>query len=250
MRYYAFAKRLHGVHSPYVYQFQNDIILDDQIHPEYLAIESLMQECKSNHEKITFYDLGANPGTRSRTVSELAVKSGITQKYGRLLCRIARASKPLRILELGTSLGFAASYMLAGAGGETQLVTMEGAVEIARKAQEHFNRLGFNRKVELVKGPIDDTLEAVLAQWAPFDLVYMDANHQLLPTLNYFESISKHITEKAIIIVDDIRWSQEMAEAWRQLCKNPKVSISIELDRMGLLFCRTGIAKEHFLLRF
>jgi len=51
-------------------------------------------------------------------------------------------------------------------------------------------------------------------------------------------------------VIDDIRWSPGMEAAWKQICCNPKVTISIDLFRCGILLFRTGIAKQHFLLRY
>ena len=38
-----------------------------------------------------------------------------------------------------------------------------------------------------------------------------------------------------IIILDDIRWSPDMYQAWQVLAKDPRWQISIDLNRMGLL---------------
>lgn len=250
LKYYLKAKRLHGVHSPFIYEFQEKVLLDKTVFSDYLEIEQCVKTCKQNQTSLTFQDFGANPGRVTRTIGQLAKRSGISRKYGRLLYRMTRWFQPGNILELGTSLGFASAYMIAGAGAEARLTSMEGAAEIADQAIKNLEGLNVIHRCTIVQGPIDSHLEVVMERNPPFDFVYMDANHKLPPTLRYFEKILTNITENAIIIMDDIHWSHEMHEAWKLLSANPKIAVSVELDRMGILFCRTGIAKEHFYLSF
>ncbi len=59
------------------------------------------------------------------------------------------------------------------------------------------------------------------------------------------------IHEQTIFIFDDIYWSCEMTEAWEIIKSSPKVTLTIDLYRMGIVFFDPAIReKQDFYLRF
>ena len=81
-------------------------------------------------------------------------------------------------------------------------------------------------------------------------LFFFDGNHHQEPTLNYFNQCLEYSKNDSVFIFDDIHWSDEMEEAWEEIKKNPKVTITIDLFFMGLVFFRKEQAKENFTVRF
>jgi hypothetical protein len=55
---------------------------------------------------------------------------------------------------------------------------------------------------------------------------------------------------KTVILIDDINYSKEMAEAWEEIKLHSKVSISVDLFRMGILFFREGINHKNYAIRY
>jgi len=51
-------------------------------------------------------------------------------------------------------------------------------------------------------------------------------------------------------VFDDIHWSPEMERAWNNITKHPKVKLSFDLMRIGIVFFRRENQKEHFVLRY
>ena len=82
------------------------------------------------------------------------------------------------------------------------------------------------------------------------DLVYFDGNHRLQPTLEYFNLCLQKKTPDTVFIFDDIYWSREMKSAWDTIIQNKEVTISIDLFKLGIVFFRSGIPKQHFQLKF
>ena len=82
-----------------------------------------------------------------------------------------------------------------------------------------------------------------------WDVVYLDANHRLEPTMRYFEEIQKYVGEKSIVIVDDIYHSREMEEAWKRLESVPKVTTTMDFFDFGLIFFDSHYLKKHYKLR-
>jgi len=150
-------------------------------------------------------------------------------------------------LEMGTSLGISTIYQ-SQAAMNAQFITLEGDPQIAELARMYFD--DFNVKnVELIEGRFEDTLQSALQKLKRLDYVFIDGNHRLAPTLEYFETCLKYAHEDSIFVFDDIHWSDEMDQAWEQVKKHPQVKISIDLFHMGIVFFRKGKRdKEHFIL--
>jgi hypothetical protein len=54
-----------------------------------------------------------------------------------------------------------------------------------------------------------------------------------------------------IVVVDDIHWSKEMEEAWREIREQEPVRLSIDLFFMGIIFMKTEFkVKQNFSIRY
>ena len=54
----------------------------------------------------------------------------------------------------------------------------------------------------------------------------------------------------SVVIIDDIHSSKGMEDAWKEICNHEKISITIDLFRLGIVLFKEDIAKEDFILRF
>ena len=66
----------------------------------------------------------------------------------------------------------------------------------------------------------------------------------------YFNLIAKLSDNKTVIVIDDINYSEEMAEAWNEIKHHRKVSVSVDIFRMGILFFREGINHAEYIIRY
>lgn len=237
----------HGIHSPFVYDLLNDVILDNTPYYGFDVIESVRAKHLLDFSKIDVLDFGTG---NSRTVSKSKVaKSSVKpKKYSQLLFRLAKRFAGNTILELGTSLGITTLY-LSLSGNEKQIYTLEGSEQIAELAQRNFNRLK-RENIKLITGNFNDTLPEVLSSVKQVDFVFFDGNHRKEPTIGYFKQCLEKASENSVFIFDDICWSKEMNEAWKEIIKHEAVSISIDLYQLGLVFFRKGIIKQHFMVKF
>ncbi len=163
--------------------------------------------------------------------------------------RIVQYYKPQTIVELGTSLGITSAY-IASAQRNSEVITIEGSKNVALIAGENFKTLGL-QNIKLIQGNFDDTLPALLMQLKKIDLAFADGNHRKIPTLNYFHLFLKKVNDESILIFDDIYWSAEMEEAWKEIQQHPSVSLTIDLFFIGLVFFKKDFkAKQYFVIRF
>lgn len=204
----------------------------------------------SNHDQIEITDFGAGSKVfkdDKRMISQLAATAGISRKRGALLFKTLNYFKPKTILEIGTSLGLATTYM-SGFSNGTKVFTLEGCPETAGVAKKYFREYNFSN-IEVIVGEFGVTLPAVLID-KKFDLIYFDGNHLKKPTIDYFTQCLAAAHEGSIFIFDDIHWTMEMEEAWDFIRNHKKVTLSIDSFKWGIVFFKKSQAKQHFTLRF
>ncbi len=242
----------HGIHSPFVFQFITKVLNDKMPYPAYEKVENLRNKLLADKTELTIADFGAGSAvnkTNKRTVAEIAKNSAKPKKFGQLLFRIIREYQPPTIVELGTSLGITTSY-LSLARPEAKLITLEGAKEVAKTANENFQTLGL-KNYSLIEGNFDNTLSAVVSGLTTVDFAFIDGNHRQEPTERYFKEMLSKTHNESIIIFDDIHWSKEMEQAWETIKSHPAVRCSIDLFFIGIVFFREEFSeKQHFSIRF
>lgn len=242
----------HGIHSPFVYQWVREVLNGPSSPPNVKEIEALRQHLRNDTSSIEVLDLGAGSrqsNFKTRRVDAIAKSALKPSKIAALLYRMVGYHKPHSILEMGTSFGITSCYLAAGQS-QGKLVTMEGAPVIAQIAQHNFNLLDY-KNIEIRKGDFAQLLPAFLNEIESVGLVYIDGNHQYLPTLEYFHALLEKVNEQSVLIFDDIYWSSEMEQAWSEIKNHPKVTLTIDLFFIGIVFFRNeNKQKEHFVIRY
>jgi len=194
------------------------------------------------------YGAGANGQNVRRRVSEMVRTASRKRRSGELLYRICRYYKPRRGLELGTHLGIATMYQVAGESFE-RFVTLDGAERVVEIARSGFEEWAF--QPEYIIGSFEETLSGDLDLVAlQPDYVFIDGNHRYEPAMRYFHHLLPHMTDGAIMIWDDIYWSKGMQKAWNEIIHHSEVTVSIDLFFLGICLIRRNQAQEHFHLRF
>ncbi|MDR3653802.1 MAG: class I SAM-dependent methyltransferase [Paludibacter sp.] len=236
-----------GVHSPFVFQFTDFVLVDKSIFYVFPEIEAIRSNLRRDKRIINIKDFGTGHD-RTRKVSEIAKCSIKSAKYGQLLYRIANYLKARDILELGTSLGLTTLY-LASSSNKIQCVSLEGCPQTANLAKENFDKLGFEN-IKTVVGNIDDTLPDVINEMEKLDMVFIDANHRYESVIQYFDICLHKAHDNTVIIIDDIYWSADMEKAWERIKEYPKVKTTIDLFQFGIVFFNPDLYKKHYKMRY
>jgi predicted O-methyltransferase YrrM len=242
----------HGVHSPFVFDFITHVLNDNRIFYAYEELENLRGSLRSDRTILTIEDFGAGSAisnSNRRSVSSIARTALKPKKFGQLLFRMVDHYKAKTIIELGTSLGITTGYLASG-NISGQVLTFEGASEVAKLARQNFQKLSLNN-ITVVEGDFNVTLQPQLDKIAHLDFAFVDGNHQENPTIFYFEQLLTKANENSIFIFDDIHWSQGMEEAWKYIQNHPAVTLTIDLFFIGLVFFRKEQkVPQHFSIRF
>jgi len=237
----------HGLHSPFIYNLATRCLYDKTKYEDYQLLKKYQNQLLKNTEIITVTDLGA--GSRKlknnkRQVKDIAKVAGSSFYDMKLYYRLAAYFKPLSILELGTSLGKATFSFSLGAP-EADIISVEGDPNIARIAKQLLTQNNrFN--VKIINSDFDTYLQSLNKKSNKFDLILMDGNHRLQPTISYFEKLLPYIHQNSVVIIDDIYWSQEMKKAWDILKIHPSVYQTVDVFHFGMLFFRKQQFKQDF----
>jgi predicted O-methyltransferase YrrM len=171
---------------------------------------------------------------RLAEATEAARWMSVPPVWGRFLMRLVRELAPHSCLELGTAFGLSAAYQAAAIelNGEGRIVTLdqEALTEIAGP---RLGSLGLGDRVELIGGLIENTLATALERAAPVDYALLDADHTEEGTLIAFDAIAPHLAGDAVIVLDDINWTDGMRRAWSAIERRSGVA-TVALRRVGI----------------
>lgn len=236
----------HSIHSPFFFDFYEKVIKHKTAQADFSAIEAVRKKLLTSTMEIEMNDLGAPSRhfkNEKRTLSKIAATSLSPQPWCELLYRIIHYLNATSILELGTSAGITTLYLAKQANA--QVVTFEGNAAMINIALTNFEYFT-TPNIRLIQGNLDSTLSDYLQSPAKLHFVLMDANHRYEPTLRYFSMLSKRISEKGVIVLDDIHHSEEMTRAWQELRQHQLVYASVDLFRCGILFFDPALHRQHY----
>ena len=277
----------HGIHSPYLFEWVRLVMADKNSYYAWGKIEECRERMLADKREVVFVDYGsgAKSGVGSlergdkRKVCDIAKGSLARKKYAQMLSRLVNwlgrslstfhsetvhgtsvVGSPARegsgdgqlavgdgltIVELGTSLGVTTAYM-AAVDSRNKVVTYEGCPAVAEIAKENWKMLGINN-IECVVGDIN--VEELDKELGRVDVAFVDANHTYASTRAYVNILLKKMHAKSVLVVDDIHHSAEMERAWQEICADERVTSTMDLYQMGLVFFDKHYWKRHYVMK-
>lgn len=250
INYFIKRKDEYDLHSPFVFELYNYLkSADDNV--EFNLINRIRKYQLKSNEIIRGNDLGAgskiNNNSKNLKLSNVTLNAAISEKYGRLLFKLIKNFQPSNIIELGTSTGISTLYLALAS--PAHVYTIEGNPGLVNIAKNNFQKANCNN-ISVFTGEFSEQLPNIINKIDKVDFAFIDGNHRLEPTLNYFNLIKENSHEMTILVFDDIHWSEEMEQAWQEIIKDKGVTKSIDFFRLGIVFFRKEISKQHFVLKF
>jgi len=241
------AGNLHNLHSPFMYHLATKCLYDHHSYPEYQILKEYKKILVKDNKLINVQDYGAGSRvfkTQKRRIKDIAQIAGSSSADMKRLFRLVNYFQPKQVLELGTSLG-KATLAMALANPKADIISVEGDKSLSEYTQKRLQEFQI-KNVRIVNKEFNKFFGENNAVDVKWDLIYMDGNHRLAPTLQYFDWLQSHLHNDSVVIVDDIYWSDEMKQAWNTLKQHPKVQQSIDTFFFGLLFFRKEQYPQHF----
>lgn len=145
--------------------------------------------------------IGENKGVL-KEIEDFAKENGVPivqKEAGKFLEFMVSMKRPLKILELGTAIGYSSILMYNAAKTNPDIVTIERSQEMIKLAKENLKKFNLEDKITIKEG---DCLEILENLDEEFDLIFMDAgkghyNHFLPHCLRLLK-------QDGIIIADNV----------------------------------------------
>jgi predicted O-methyltransferase YrrM len=179
-------------------------------------------------------------------LGEVSRLSSVSPHRAAVLFAVMRETRARSALELGTCVGVSAAYEAAALRlneGEP-LVTIEASAGRMEVARETFAGLGLV-EVDARLGNFQQVLQALAAKRRKFDYAFIDGNHREGATVEYHQFFVERLAAPgAIVVFDDIRWSEGMHRAWATVSRHPEVELAVDLGLMGLVVHGSGDTRQ------
>ena len=191
---------------------------------------------------------GSRSPDKRKTIGETARITSVKPKYGRLLYRIALHYKPACIIELGSAFGISTMYLALG-NSQASVITVEGNPQVAGIAVEGYNYMGISN-ITMLQNSFDKVVPELSPIQEKSTLVFIDGNHTMEATLEYYGKFRANMSVPLILIFDDINWSSGMMKAWKKITSSLAGETCIDLFQMGIVFAGYGTAPGRYYLYY
>ena len=166
----------------------------------------------TSEEKEVLYQLYRETNLKVLTPRMLSCKS-----QGAFLEMISRLVQPKRILELGTYTAYSTISLASGLRDDGIIFTIEKDPELEDIINKYIKKAGIENKVKLYIADALDLLPDLHETW---DLIFIDADK--VNYLNYYKMLIPYLSDKGIMLVDNVLWSGKVIKEVKQKDKDTK----------------------------
>lgn len=116
--------------------------------------------------------------------------------------------KPMRVLEVGTAVGFSSIYMSGYLPEGGHITTIEKWEPRIAKAKENFSKAGVGDRITLLEGDAADILKDLEG---PFDFIFMDAAKGQY--IHFLPDVIRLLEKNGILISDNVLQDGEVLDS-------------------------------------
>jgi len=127
---------------------------------------------------------------------------------------IVKISNIKKILEIGTFTGLSGLTMSLSLPSDGKLITLDKNKERTIIASNFFKKAKQENKIDTIIGPALESISNFRKKEQKFDLVFIDADKENYK--NYYNQSLDLIEKNGLIIVDNVLWHGEVADAKKQ----------------------------------
>jgi predicted O-methyltransferase YrrM len=227
----------HGVEGKQVTQALIKSLNSENTPEEKLLFETLDQfreDLYADKRLINFEEIGSN---EVMTVAEVAKRAASPEIWTRFFYQLTKSKNIVKVLEIGTNLGVSGQYFIKALKNKkkSKFITLEGVKGLCEIADQRLTTISNDQDFEVIHGLYDQTLISEINKEIHFNLLFIDGNHRYDATLKYFELLKKNIADRALVIFDDIHWSEGMRKAWQEIITQRGIVFSVDFFKLGII---------------
>lgn len=136
-----------------------------------------------------------------------------TAKFLELMVTI---KKPLKILELGTAIGY--SSILMAVNSEAHITSIDRSEEMVNLALQNIHKYGFEKRIDVVLGECMESLKKLKDE---YDIIFIDAGKGHYE--DFFNECLRMLKKDGIVIADNVLFRGMVAN--RELLIRRKITI-------------------------
>jgi predicted O-methyltransferase YrrM len=121
------------------------------------------------------------------------------REKGQVLAEAVRKSKPKRVLEVGTLIGYSAIVIGKELDDNAKVITMEIHADEAEAAEKNIQKAAIPLKIEVIKG---DAIQVIPELEGSFDFAFIDA--EKTQYLDYLRLAEDKLRNGAVIVADNV----------------------------------------------
>ncbi len=162
------------------------------------------------------------------------------QSRDELMFRLVNRFNPAFILEVGTGAGVTTGY-LASVNSKSNVVTIDNRHSSNKDVARNLKKI---KNIAYLTGNVMETLQDVIADTPRIDFVHVahtldfrEVVEQLLPVMG----------QDSVMVIQDMG-KKEKKEWWKQLIEDPRIGVTFQLSKLGILFFDHTKTKQHYVL--
>lgn len=162
----------------------------------------------------------------------------ISPHEGKMLYILTRLVNAVRILEIGTFVGYSTLWLAHAAGDKGHIDTLEANNDNADIAQHHFSLSEHEDNITIYRGKALTTLDALCsADITPYDVIFIDAAKA--EYARYLDKVTPYLRRGGLVIGDNTLLFGHMIDA-------PKKDVSQSAIASMKLFNAMLSNSEHY----
>lgn len=196
-------------------------------------IERLALETNKLGPQPLWTGYGSNNAGDSTRIPDVVRTSDV---MGDFYTCLVKKRRPQIIAEFGTAFGVSGMYFLAGleTNKEGVLLTFDPNHVWAELARKNLSEI--SNRFNLTIGTFEENIDNCLPKSRTIDIAFIDAIHTKEIVIPQINIVVKKSSPKALIILDDINFSESMKECWEEVSSDKRFSASAALgSRVGIL---------------
>ncbi len=233
-----------GVHSPFAFDLITKVIEEKSYFYAYHDIRTTQEDFIKHPGKAVYTDRKGKQHAVS--YASLFKQEAISSKKGKLLFRLTNFFKPKEIVQLGTSLGFSSLY-LAAYSSDIQVNAIENNESLVPYIKDVIKG---NDRIVLHTGSYPTLIPEIMSKIEKVDFVFFNLEREYEVNLQLFSLCIEKAHENTVFVMNNIKKCNCTSKLWNEIIHNPKVSVTMDLYSMGIIFFNPKLHKRNYKVYF